>query len=474
MKAIIATLHYRGYASSLVGLVLVVLILNACTASDTTNHAVVGRNDQTPVASVVPSVMIETATAGLPTPDGTEQPQPTDVVPTEVAGAARIHSLVGASPDEVGKVAINDVLEQNMVRSGTPQVILARHIDAAEVEGLGIGCYNSHVIETPPLMLVVVKGDFDVSNQPGMSMAGPNPVLYVSYIAFVFDLWAGQPTLTMFSPDGRGLQKALNDPTLPSVTSSGTPTPQPLICPSPNVGQAALQYYGDTVSGIAGGTRVHAANFSTWHYYATKDVDPRVRTSEDQPIPASYVYVQVLLNNPSITGVRAYIDTNKQLLTQIAGRTGQVEVSIVFKDYVSVDQFRAFTQAHGLKTGVSYLRAIDEDPNPQYAPYYTIHIVGHQDSAAPLPQADVDNIYNGIRQYVPQLSLKGVYATHAWVDAKELTAIAADPSVYYVDLTATAVRDDLNKAGVAGAAQAVVDTPAHLIFIAMFEQPKIK
>jgi hypothetical protein len=63
-----------------------------------------------------------------------------------------------------------------------------------------------------------------------------------------------------------------------------------------------------------------------------------------------------------------------------------------------------------------------------------------------------------------------VYATHAWVAAKQLTALAVDPSVYYIDLTANAVRDDLAKAGIAGADQAVVDTPAAMLF-ALVEQP---
>ncbi len=90
--------------------------------------------------------------------------------------------------------------------------------------------------------------------------------------------------------------------------------------------------------------------------------------------------------------------------------------------------------------------------------------------ADPLPQAAVDSAFNKLHADTPQLSLKGVYATHAWLDAKDLSALAADPSVYYVDLTANAVRDDLAKAGVAGAAQAVVETPAQMLF-ALVEKP---
>jgi len=382
------------------------------------------------------------------------------------------HPLVNASPEQVGQIAIQMITGEKAVRSGTPKLVLAQRTTWDKIASLGLGCQAHSSLETPPLMLIILKGDFDASNQLGMSMAGPNPQFYVTYILYVYDLWAGQPTFFMFSPDGRGLGKALNDPTLPEPTDPSAQRPD--ICPTPTLDAPQYTHYGDTVSGGAPGTSVHSGNFGSWWYEATTHIPASIRTEEEQPLASNQIYAKVTFDGSSMASIQSYIDANKQLLTQMAGRTGQVEISVVFKDYVLVDQFRAFAQAHQLKTGVSYLRAIDEDPNPQYAPYYTIHIVGHQDVATPLPQADLDNIYGGIKKYVPQLSLKGVYATHAWVDAKELPALAADPSVYYVDLAATAVRDDLAKAEVAGAAQAVVDTPAHLIFVAVFEQSKSK
>ena len=68
------------------------------------------------------------------------------------------------------------------------------------------------------------------------------------------------------------------------------------------------------------------------------------------------------------------------------------------------------------------------------------------------------------------MQLQGVYATHAWVDAKELPTIAADPSVYYVDVTAEAARNDLVKAGISNARQAVVVNYADVLFSAV-EKP---
>ncbi len=142
----------------------------------------------------------------------------------------------------------------------------------------------------------------------------------------------------------------------------------------------------------------------------------------------------------------------------------------MFKNYMPVEQFRAFVQKHGLKPGLSYLRAIDENPVPVYAPYYTIKV--NASNSDPIPQASLGSQLTPLTSDPQrQVALKGVYVTHAWIDAKQLQALAADPSVYYVDIAANLVRSDLAKAGVAGAAQAQVITYPQLIFNSLVEKP---
>lgn len=458
----------REAATLLIAVAAMLLTLSSCAISTSTSQDTTSSR-----ASVVAQAETSTATLQLPTPDLTENPYipPTVVIPTEVAGVSQRHSLVNASPEQIAQIALQRATSMNTIRSGTAKVLIVQPITWDEVSALGLGPSHPGCIEKPPLMIAIIKGDFEIHDAIGMSMAPPDVQEYAKYVVYVFDLWAGSVDMFEYSTNGFGLGKILGDPTLPE----NTPTVAPVITSTPDKDVVAFFPYlhcGDTLPGGAPGSVVHSSDFGAWHYEATTGNPATIQNEEEQPLAVNQIYVQVHANFSSVAGMQSYVDANKQLLNQIANRKGQVEVSIVFKDYVPVEQFRAFATAHGLKTGVSYLRAIDEDPNPQYAPYYTIHIVGHQDAAAPLPQADVDSIYNGIKKYVPQLSLKGVYATHAWVDAKELSALAADPSVYYVDVTATAVHDDLMQAGIAGADQAVVDTPTHLIFVAMFEQPK--
>ncbi len=406
-----------------------------------------------------------TSIQGLPSPNPTEQ-YLTDETSKEreVSNATpKTHSLVNVSPSEIGKIA----LTYNQPYGGTDRVVLSKATTWAELASLGIVDEESVTIETPPLALVILKGNFIERNLPGLVVGGVT--VKAKYLVYVYDLWAGAATVFMASPDGKGLREVLNDPSLPAGTITLQTTLHLSTAPK-------LFHYGDTLPGVLMGPNVvHQASFSTWSYSSIKDASGTEHSAEAVAVGPNQPYAQVMLNDSSsVATIQQYITANKQMVASMSQRSGPVETWIVFKDYVPADQFRSFATAHKLTAGVSYLRAIDENPNPLYAPYYKLQIVPPANSADPLPQADVDSAFSKLQANTPQLSLKGVYATHAWIDAKDLPALAADPSVYYVDLTANAVRDDLAKAGIAGAAQAVIDTPAHLIFIAMFEQPKSK
>jgi hypothetical protein len=70
--------------------------------------------------------------------------------------------------------------------------------------------------DVPPLMLVIVHGDIDITQTQTASLVVPamrRP--RVKYIAYVFDLRAGVPTLMETSIRGGKFRRALNDPSLP-------------------------------------------------------------------------------------------------------------------------------------------------------------------------------------------------------------------------------------------------------------------
>lgn len=419
-------------------------------------------------------------TSVMPTPNGTEADlatdeasyatfTPTQPVPTEIVPLASHPSLVKASPQEIAQLALQRVHTQAGSKV-KPEVLLARRTTELEMYSLGGGCPgNIDVVDPAPLMLVLLHGDFELGGL-GPDMGGP-----ASYVLMVYDLWAGYPTYIAAGMAGDSFSKLLTEAGINATPSVNQPTIPAYVCPTPDpAAKPPLGwYYGDTAPPISmAGDQVRHTGFVGWEYYAVRNVPASIRTAEDEPLAPGQIYATVNYDAQTKETLQRYIDTNKEMVAQMAGRRGQVETWIIFNDYVSVVQFRTFAQAHHLKTGVTYLRAIDEDPLPAYPPIYKLHVVRHADSADPIPQNDLDNLISGMKKYVPQLDLKGVYATHTWLDASELPALAADPSVFYVDLTATATRDDLVQAGIPGAAQAVVDVPAWHLFT-LVEKPYV-
>ncbi len=121
-------------------------------------------------------------------------------------------SLIDALPQRVGQVAIDYTQARFKVLSGASNVVVVRKPTTNDFSALGFPT-DEYEPQDNPLMLVVVKGDFEVSNMRG----GANSKWHrrVAYIAYLFDLRAGVPTLTQTSAKGGILRELLNDPTLP-------------------------------------------------------------------------------------------------------------------------------------------------------------------------------------------------------------------------------------------------------------------
>lgn len=95
------------------------------------------------------------------------------------------------SPKEVGRRAIEHVAVNKDVQNGVPQVLLARPVRNDELPGLDVSCpYPFDTFEEPPLVLVVLKGDF-------LPQSSHIPTLTASHVALVYDLWAEKPVLTI-------------------------------------------------------------------------------------------------------------------------------------------------------------------------------------------------------------------------------------------------------------------------------------
>jgi hypothetical protein len=162
-------------------------------------------------------------------------------------------SMLSASPEEIGNAAIEYTRQNLNIISGTPQVVLNRSVTIPELPNLGLAAMSTPA-NPPPTWLVILKGDFDVSNLPGG--AGPMQQLKATYIAYVFDLRAGTPTLVQTSLTGGEFRKALNDPSLPDDYK---PVPQASkadqIPVTPTVSPLNPLPYGVVAPGVATPTK---------------------------------------------------------------------------------------------------------------------------------------------------------------------------------------------------------------------------
>ncbi len=100
------------------------------------------------------------------------------------------------------------------ILSEAPTVAFTRSITKAEVPSTSLGKIN-FIGGEPPLMLVVVKGNFDVSSPATARFSDLKPRTQAKYIVYIFDLRAGIPCLTSTGATGEYFRRVLNDASLP-------------------------------------------------------------------------------------------------------------------------------------------------------------------------------------------------------------------------------------------------------------------
>ncbi|MDF2387811.1 hypothetical protein JMG10_40590 [Nostoc ellipsosporum NOK] len=125
--------------------------------------------------------------------------------------------LTSASEKEIKQAAVNYTLANSCrykILSGTPEAIFARPIKAAEIPATGFGEFD-FMGKEPPMMLVVVKGNFDISGSGFLGFQTSNSPRSTKYTAYIFDLQAGTPIFSATGLIGKYFRDALNDSTVP-------------------------------------------------------------------------------------------------------------------------------------------------------------------------------------------------------------------------------------------------------------------
>ena len=131
----------------------------------------------------------------------------------------RVTELVNASKPEIAQRAKDITKAKFEVMSDTIKVAANRSTKPSEIKQLGLGSVG-FAGKTPPLQLVIMRGEFDIGNLPG-----GNDKEIVNYLGYVIDLKTGLPTYIVGSPNESNFKKALGDPSLPdrqSVSKSDT------------------------------------------------------------------------------------------------------------------------------------------------------------------------------------------------------------------------------------------------------------
>ena len=132
--------------------------------------------------------------------------------------------LVGKADAEIGQYAIDFAQGRGMVGTRiAPTVALVRPIRRDQFESLGFPWINIPDPE-PPMALVILRGEFDLSRQPGGHLS-PEPA---KYLGLIFESRQGTMVFLAGSKNGGLFREALNDPSLPDDVP-GVPRPSNVI-----------------------------------------------------------------------------------------------------------------------------------------------------------------------------------------------------------------------------------------------------
>jgi hypothetical protein len=144
--------------------------------------------------------------------------------------------LTDASTNEISQAAIDYTYYRFTVVSGSPEVLLVQSVTKNQIPSLGLSAIE-FAGEEPPMALVAIKGDFDVS-----SLRAVGSPLQVQYLIYIIDLKVGLPTLIEFSVDGSRFRDLLNDPSLPEYNQPPSDPNEPMATPESETAAPKLPY----------------------------------------------------------------------------------------------------------------------------------------------------------------------------------------------------------------------------------------
>lgn len=160
------------------------------------------------------------------------------------------------------------------------------------------------------------------------------------------------------------------------------------------------------------------ADLGTWRYVVS-------RGSDDT---GTYVAASLHHDTSSVTSLQAFAAANRVLASQLATTSGEVEIMITFRSYVSPEQYRTWVAQRGLIVETTGLRILSASG------YRT----GLAVTARPndvLPESDF--------VWPNDPTTEGVIEARGTISTNRLLDLVNDPLVFIPDVTQTIVRRDI-------------------------------
>lgn len=169
--------------------------------------------------------------------------------------------LQKVSPEQLKTYSLQYAKQHFNPIDASTQVVLEKSVTSEELVNLGLDAVNPGLIDQPPYVLVVFRGNFDItSNNVQFKYAPADLKKPWKYASVVFDLRSSEPASQIISPDGTIFRKVLNDPSLPELKTPQVDPNSPVVQNadgSRNVPAPAPKphYYGEVLPTLPANTK---------------------------------------------------------------------------------------------------------------------------------------------------------------------------------------------------------------------------
>lgn len=166
---------------------------------------------------------------------------------------------------------------------------------------------------------------------------------------------------------------------------------------------------------------LRARDMGTWRYVVSRGRDDLGRT---------YVAASIHHDTSSVATLQAFAAVNRVLAAQLATTSGQVEVLVTFRSYVSPEQYRTWVAQRGLAVDTTDLRVLEASGRRA-----GLGVTARPDDVLPESSLHGSSPDNS--------TIVGVNGARGTIPTNRLLELASDPLVFIPDVTPAIVRQEM-------------------------------